>query len=228
MAAMIGRLYTRRRVSRITILLLLALCAASAAAVEIRVWHSMSDLRGAEFARLVARFNASQSQYRVVATYKGVFDEAVVEVVTARGSKSFARRAPHLVQASELGGAYLREQKGVVRPLWQLIEPTQPLYGADELLDAEGRLVALPLGRSTPVLYYNRDAFRVAMLDPTKPPATWTDMVPVLAALVGAGSECALTLAWPASALLENMAAWHNQAFATEERLVFNGRLAVR
>ena len=52
------------------------------------------------------------------------------------------------------------------------------------------------------------------MLDPAKPPATWYEMVPTLAALVGSGSDCALTIAWPASALLENMAAWHNQAFA--------------
>src|SRR5262245_66523163 len=128
MAAIVRRLYTRRRMLRIAALAFLLLCAAAARGSEIRVWHSMNGVRGAEFARLVARFNASQSQYRVVATYKGAFDEAVVEVVTARGSKSFARRAPHLVQASELGGAYLREQKGVVRPLWQLIEPTQPLY----------------------------------------------------------------------------------------------------
>ena len=77
------------------------------------------------------------------------------------------------------------------------------------------------------MLYWNRDAFRVAMLDPAKPPATWYEMVATLAALVQSGSDCALTLAWPASAMLENMAAWHNQAFATD-RLVFNNRLAVR
>ena len=77
------------------------------------------------------------------------------------------------------------------------------------------------------MLYYNRDVFRVAMLDPAKPPVTWYDMVPALAALVAAGSDCALTMAWPASTLLENMAAWHNQAFATD-RLMFNNRLAVR
>ena len=210
--------------------LALICCAASAAAgpAEIRVWHSMSGVRGAEFARLVARFNASQKHYRVVATYKGAYDEAVVEAYTARR----APRAPHLVQASELGGAFLLEQKDLARPLWQLaaesgaalaVEPG----GAEDLIDTEGRLLALPVGRSTPVLYWNRDAFRVAMLDPKKAPATWYEMVATLAALVQSGSDCALTLAWPASAMLENMAAWHNQAFATD-RLVFNNRLAVR
>ena len=212
---------------RTVALALLLLCAASASAAEIRVWHSMNGAHGAEFDRLVARFNASQAQFRVLAVYKGAYDEAVVEAVTARGSKNFAPRAPHIVQASELGGAFLLEQKDVARPLWQVVGLKAEASFGEELVDAEGRLLALPLGRATPVLYYNRDAFRVAMLDPAKPPATWYEMVPALAALVTAGSDCALTMAWPASTLLENMAAWHNQAFATD-RLMFNNRLAVR
>ena len=219
---------------RIVFIVLLVLCGASARASEIRLWHSMSGVRGAEFERLVARFNASQPQHRVVAVYKGAYDEAAVEAVTARGSKKFAPLAPHIVQASELGGVFLREQKDAVRALWQVMggarvaaEPA--LGGADELLDAQGRLLALPLGRATPVLFYNRDSFRIAMLDPAKPPATWTDMVPALAALVASGSDCALTFAAPDSTLLENMAAWHNQAFVgPDARLMFNTRLAVR
>jgi sn-glycerol 3-phosphate transport system substrate-binding protein len=199
------------------------LWAVPAHAADIRVWHSMNGTRGAEFERLVARFNASQAQVRVVATFKGAYDEAAVEAVTARRTG----RAPHIVQASELGGAFLLEQKNVVRPLWEVMDRVEAAFPAEELLDAQGRLLALSLGRATPVLYYNRDAFRVAMLDPAKPPATWYDMVPTLAALVGAGADCALTMAWPASTLLENMAAWHNQAFATD-RLMFNNRLAVR
>ena len=190
----------------------------------------MSGQRGAEFERLVARFNKSQSGFRVLATYKGAYDEAAVEAVTARGSRNFARRAPHIVQASELGGGFLLDHNDVVRPLWRVMAEAraEPAFGAaEELVDDEGRLLALPLGRATPVLYYNRDAFRVAMLDPAKPPATWYEMVPALAALIASGSDCALTMAWPASALLENMAAWHNQAFATD-RLMFNNRLAVR
>jgi sn-glycerol 3-phosphate transport system substrate-binding protein len=217
--------------TRIALFTLALLCAASSRAAEIRVWHSMNGVPGAEFERIVARFNASQTVYRVVATYKGAYDEAVVEAVTARA----ARRAPHLVQASEIGAAYLREQKGLTRPLWQVEGEagvaigTEPALGssAEELLDAQGRLLALPVGRSTPVLYYNRDAFRLALLDPAKPPATWYEMVPTLAALLGAGSDCGLTIAWPSSVALENLAAWHNQAFAND-RLMFNSRLAVR
>jgi sn-glycerol 3-phosphate transport system substrate-binding protein len=214
--------------------LTLVLMAAPCRAAEIRVWHSMNGALGAEFERIVARFNALQKRHRVVPTYKGAYDEAAVEAVTARSARNFAARAPHIVQASELAGAFLLEQKDVARPLWQVMTEARAVVRAEpalappeELIDAEGRLLALPVGRATPVLYYNRDAFRFAKLDPAKPPATWYDMVPTLAALIDAGSPCALTLASPASSLLENMAAWHNQAFATD-RLMFNNRLAVR
>jgi len=55
-------------------------------------------------------------------------------------------------------------------------------------------------------------------------------------ALAAAGSACPFTTAYPAWILLENMAAWHDQAFATHENgmdggeaeLAFNGRLMVR
>src|SRR5207237_9295712 len=46
----------------------------------------------------------------------------------------------------------------------------------------------LPLNTARPVLYYNRDAFRRARLDP---PKTWYDMAPVLGALAEAGFACA-------------------------------------
>lgn len=81
--------------------------------------------------------------------------------------------------------------------------------------------MALPLATATPVLYYNRDAFRRAQLDPAAPPKTWHGMAGTLGALIDSGAACGLTTAWP-SVLLENMSAWHN------EPLAINGRLVVR
>jgi sn-glycerol 3-phosphate transport system substrate-binding protein len=39
-----------------------------------------------------------------------------------------------------------------------------------------GKTWGIPFQRSTIVLYYNKDAFKEAGLDPGKPPATWNDM----------------------------------------------------
>ena len=40
-----------------------------------------------------------------------------------------------------------------------------------------GKTWGIPFQRSTVVLYYNKDAFKEAGLDPNKPPATWKEMV---------------------------------------------------
>jgi sn-glycerol 3-phosphate transport system substrate-binding protein len=107
----------------------------------------------------------------------------------------------------------LAAQKAALRPLWELMSQAG--------LPLEGRLLGLPLATGTPVLYYNRDAFRRAQLDPAAPPKTWYGMVGTLGALIDSGAACGLTTAWP-SVLLENMSAWHNEPFA------LNGRLMVR
>ena len=40
-----------------------------------------------------------------------------------------------------------------------------------------GKTYGVPFQRSTPVLYWNKDAFKEAGLDPDTPPATWDEMV---------------------------------------------------
>jgi sn-glycerol 3-phosphate transport system substrate-binding protein len=102
--------------------------------------------------------------------------------------------------------------------------------------DAKGKLLALPFNTATPVLYYNRDAFRRANLDPDKPPKTWYEMPDTLGELLAAGSACGLTTTLPSWVLLENMSAWHNEEFASPQngmngdavRLSFNTRIMMR
>ena len=41
----------------------------------------------------------------------------------------------------------------------------------------DGKIYSIPFQRSTMVLFYNKDAFREAGLDPEKPPVTWNELV---------------------------------------------------
>ena len=216
------------------------LCAASMAhaAEEIRFWHAMSGAAGAELDKLAEKFNASQSHYRVVPAYKGSYDQTLSAAMSAHKKPG----GPHIVQVDDVATADVIASKDV-RPLWQVLSeagehldtkyvPAVSGYFSDE----KGRLLALPLNTSTPVLYYNRDAFKRAKLDPSAPPKTWYEMPKTLGALQESGSACPFTTAWPSWVLLENMSAWHNEEFATHHngmdsgaaRLAFNGRLMVR
>ncbi len=64
---------------------------------------------------------------------------------------------------------------------------------ADAVDDTAGRIQALPMALSLPVLFYNKDAFRKAGLDPDAPPKTWWDVQKAAGALYDAGSQCPLT-----------------------------------
>jgi sn-glycerol 3-phosphate transport system substrate-binding protein len=248
MAAIALEAYTARRMFRETgtairslFSLVLALCAASGAqaAEEVRFWHALQGTAGEQVAQLASRFNASQKQFRVVPEYKGGREETLAAAMAARRSAA----APHLVHVYEAGIADVMAHKDTVRPLWQVMaEAGQPLEGnyvpavLAHFADARGNLLALPLDAATPVLYYNRDAFRSAKLDPERPPRTWYEMPAAIAALLEAGSACGLTTTQPAWVLLENMSAWHNQEFASPHngmsggrvRLAINGHLMMR
>jgi sn-glycerol 3-phosphate transport system substrate-binding protein len=223
-----------------TLLAVLLACAASgaSAADDIRLWHALSGPAGAALDQMVARFNASQKEYRVLTFFQGPYDEVMADEIEVRRQ---AGTAPHIVQVQDAGTADML-RSGAARPLWEVMQEAGQRLDARFLpavaayySDADGRLLALPFGGSTPVLYYNRAAFRRAGLDPSKPPQTWYEMPRTLAALVEAGQQCALTTARP-SWVLENMSAWHNQRFATKgngmtgasPRLAFNTRLMVR
>jgi sn-glycerol 3-phosphate transport system substrate-binding protein len=218
--------------------LLLAVVLASAApaarSAEIRLWHAMAGAQGAALEALAARFNASQTAYRVVPVYQGGFLPPAVLAGQPEAS------APHLVQVDDARTAELLARPGSVRPLWEVMaqarQPIELRFApalAAQFSDAQGRLLALPLGASTPVLYYNSDAFRRARLDPAPSLRTWYQMADALGALIEAGAACGFTAASPSWVLLENMSAWHNEPFALEDgvadpRLTFNGRLMVR
>jgi len=103
--------------------------------------------------------------------------------------------------------------------------------------DGQGKLLSLPFNTATAVLFYNKDAFRKAGLDPALAPKTWRDIQ--AAALKVRDSEaapCAYTTDWQSWILVESLSAWHNEPLATrangyggrDARLNFNGELLVR
>ena len=91
-------------------------------------------------------------------------------------------------------------------------------------VDGKGRLVALPLIYSTPVLFYNKNAFRKANLNPDQPPKTWFEMQGVLDKLQDAGYACPYTSSWPVWVHIDNVSAVSGvPAVSDKGTLAFNG-----
>ncbi len=92
------------------------------------------------------------------------------------------------------------------------------------VVDGKGRLVALPVLYSTPVLFYNKNAFRKAGLNPDQPPNTWLEMQAMLDKLQDAGYDCPYTSSWPVWVHVDNVSAISGVPSATDKgQLTFNG-----
>ncbi|MGE8518002.1 MAG: sn-glycerol-3-phosphate ABC transporter substrate-binding protein UgpB [Alcaligenes nematophilus] len=199
---------------------LIASIGTAQAATEIQFWHSMEGALGERVNALVKDFNASQSDYQVKASYKGNYGESMNAGVAAFR----AGNAPDILQVFEVGTATMMAAKGAIQPVQEMSEKVGKPINPGDFLGAvagyyssnEGKLISMPFNSSTPVLYYNKDAFKKAGLDAEKPPKTWQELHEAAKKLRESGQECGYTSSWPSWILLENFAAWHNIPFASE------------
>src|SRR6478672_6117951 len=86
----------------------LAVAPPAAAATDIAWWHAMSGELGKQLEKLAADFNASQSDYRVVPSYKGNYNETAMAAIFAFRS----RGQPAIVQVNEIATATMMAAKG--------------------------------------------------------------------------------------------------------------------
>ena len=213
---------------------------ASQAQTEIQWWHAMSGPLGDWVGDLAKGFNDSQKEYKVVATYKGTYDDSMAAGIAAYR----AGNAPNIMQVFEVGTATMMASKGAIVPVWKMMEESGQKFDEKSYIPAvasyytasNGKMLSLPFNSSTTVFFYNKDAFKAAGLDPSKPPLTWAEVKADAVKLKASGSKCPLTTSWQSWTQLESFSAWHNVPFATHNngfggtaaRLEFNGPLQVR
>jgi sn-glycerol 3-phosphate transport system substrate-binding protein len=218
----------------------IALASPAQAATEIMWWHAMSGELGKQLEKLAADFNASQSDYRIVASYKGNYTETVTSAIFAFRSRS----QPAIVQVNEIATATMMAAKGAIYPVFELMRDQSEPFSPDAYLpavtgyyaDVAGNMLSFPFNVSTPILYYNKDLFRAAGLDPEVAPKTWPEVGAAANRLRTAGSACGLTTSWPSWINVENFLAFHNVPLATrtngfgglDAELTFNNPLMVR
>src|SRR5690242_15207887 len=152
---------------------------AAAEPVELQWWHAMTSVNGERVNKIAADFNASQKDYKVLPVFKGSYAETMTAAIAAYR----AGNPPHIVQVFEVGTATMMAAKGAVKPVYQLmadagekLDPAAYLPAVTGYYStADGKMLSFPFNSSTPVVYWNKDAFKKAGLDPEKPPKTWPD-----------------------------------------------------
>ena len=191
------------------------------AQTEIQWWHAMTGALGERVKDIADNFNSSQSDYKVVPVFKGSYPETMTAGIAAFR----AGKPPHIMQVFEVGTATLMGAKGAIKPIHELMAEAGEPFDESSYIGAvtsyytttDGQMLSMPFNSSTPVFWYNKDAFRKAGLDPNAPPKTWPEVAEAGKKLVAAGYKCGYSTAWISWVHLENFSTWHNLPIGTKE-----------
>jgi len=210
------------------------------AVTEIQWWHAMSGELRPVVEQLAADFNAQQAEYRIIPEYKGQYTQTMTAALFAMRSG----RHPAIVQVNEVATATMMAAKGSTYPVFELMREQGVAFDPSAYLpavsgyytDASGNMLSFPFNASTPILYYNKDQFRLAGLDPDVAPRTWPEVEAAAMKLLAAGIPCGFTTAWPSWVHIENLSAVHDLPIATRQNgfggldteLTINHEVAIR
>jgi len=153
-----------------------------------------------EMQRMIGEFNKQNDGIRATPVYTGSYDDT--------NTKTRAAIAAGKPPACAIMSAnFVREYV-----IDDLVLPLDPLLAKDNFTPAsymaqfwpalalnatdQGRVYGAPFQNSTPLLYYNVQAFEQAGLDPSKPPATWQEWVDAARKLT---TNDRFGIAWPNS-----------------------------
>src|SRR5271163_4425259 len=140
--------------------------------IELQWWHAMTSVNGDRINKIADDFNAAQSEYKVLPVFKGSYAEAMTAAIAAYR----AGNAPDIVQVFEVGTATMMAAKGAIKPVYQLMEGAGEKFDPASYLAAvtayystpDGKMLSFPFNSATPVVYWNKEAFKKAGLDPEK------------------------------------------------------------
>src|SRR6478752_3636024 len=200
--------------------LTLAFVASPAFAVtEIQWWHAMTGGNNDVIVKLANDFNASQSDYKVVPTYKGGY----ADIMNAGIAAFRAGNAPHIMQVFEVGTATMMAATGAVKPVYKLMQEAGEKFDPKAYLPAvsgyystaKGDMLSFPFNSSSTVMWVNLDALKKANI--AEIPKTWPEVFEAGKKLKAAGfDKCGFTNAWAPWALVEQFSAWHNVPMGTK------------
>jgi sn-glycerol 3-phosphate transport system substrate-binding protein len=198
--------------------LLAATALPTLAATEIQWWHANTGPNNDVIVRLADEFNKSQSDYKVVPSYKGSYADTLNAGIAAFR----AGNAPHILQVFEVGTATMMSAKGAIKPVFQLMKDAGEAFDPNSYLPAitgyystvKGEMLSFPFNSSSMVMWVNLDALKKAGI--ASPPKTWPDVFEDAKKLHTTSPTCGFSSGWITWAMIEQFSAWHNVPIGTK------------
>ena len=172
-------MYTRRFAAGIAAALV-SICALAQAPAEVSFFYPVAV--GGPITKIVdgfaAEFEKENPNIKLKPIYSGSYQESIAKALTA--VKSGEPPVTSILLSTDM---YTLIDEDAIVPFDELVKTAddqawlKSFYpGFMENSQTGGKTWGIPFQRSTVVLYYNKDAFKEAGLDPNKPPANWKEM----------------------------------------------------
>ncbi|GGE29899.1 ABC transporter substrate-binding protein [Pullulanibacillus camelliae] len=130
--------------------------------IVVTFWHSMSGEPQKTLEKIVDDYNHSQKKVLVKAQFQGTYEESLPKYLSVGGTD----KAPTMIQVQEIGTKAMINS-GFIQPVQKFIDKDH--YDTSQLekniinyYTVDNKLNSMPFNSSTPVLYYNADAFQQA------------------------------------------------------------------
>ncbi|RVK38466.1 sn-glycerol-3-phosphate ABC transporter substrate-binding protein UgpB [Sinorhizobium meliloti] len=192
------------------------------AATELHWWHAMTGANNEMIEELTKEFNESQSTYKVVPVFKGTYPETLNAGIAAFRSK----QPPAIIQVFDAGSGTMMAAEGAIVPAAEILQKGGFTFDKSQYLPGivayyskpDGTMLSFPYNSSSPILYYNKDAFQKAGLNVDTPPKTWPEVFEAAKKIKTSGAApCGMTSTWLTWIQTENFAAWNNVPYGTNE-----------
>ncbi|BCZ44635.1 ABC transporter substrate-binding protein [Clostridium gelidum] len=144
---------------------------------QLVFWHSMGGKGGEAINTLVDKFNKeNKNNITVTAQYQGEYDDAINKIKSSKDKNTY----PDIMQLYDLGTRWMIDSK-LSTPMQKFIDDDKFDNSALEpnllaYYTVDKKLNSMPFNSSTPILYYNKTAFKAAGLDPEKAPADFDEI----------------------------------------------------
>src|ERR1700694_5871535 len=189
------------------------------AVTELQWWHAMTGGNNDIVNKLAEKFNASQSDYKIVPSFKGGYPDTMNAGIAAFR----AGNAPHIIQVFEVGTATMMGATGAIKPVYQLMkdagEPFDPKAYLPTITGyystSKGDMLSFPFNSSSMVMWINKDELKKAGV--AEIPKTWPEVFDAAKKVKAAGhATCGFSNAWASWAHIEQFSAWHNVPIGTK------------
>jgi sn-glycerol 3-phosphate transport system substrate-binding protein len=178
---------------------------------------------------LAAEFMKANPGIKVTPIYAGTYQETIVKVLTAAKSGE----APQTAILLSTDMFTLIDEDAVV-PFDDFIKTAEDRAWVGSFFPAfmlnsrtGGKTWGIPFQRSTIVLYWNKEAFKEAGLDPGRPPATWTEQVEFAKKLTRRDAGGHVTQ-WGLQVPSSGFPYWLFQGFTTQNDVVLMNEAGTR